>query len=86
MRRFCLAVAVAGIFATPAVAQSQAPAQQAPAAEQKTEKKVVCQRVAAEQATGSRFGSTTRVCKTVEVPVERAGEPDGKSDPASRQR
>jgi hypothetical protein len=74
MHRLLLAFATASIVAAPAFAQSQSPAQapadQAPAAQQKTETKRVCQNVQAERATGSRLGSTTRVCKMVEVPVE----------------
>jgi hypothetical protein len=85
MLRLCLAFAVAGIVAAPAAALPQAPAGKAPASEEQTNKKVVCQRVAAEQTTGSRFGSTTKVCRTVEVPTEKTGEPNGKADPASHQ-
>jgi hypothetical protein len=86
MRKTLIALAMAGIMTSPAFAQSQvpqqAPAAQAPAAEQKTEMKRVCQAVAAERTTGSRFGSTTRVCKMVEVPVEEAGAGNGKGDRA----
>ncbi|MGN6154483.1 MAG: hypothetical protein ACTHN4_01960 [Sphingomicrobium sp.] len=74
MQKLLLMVAAFGICA-PATAQTtpvQAPSNQsatAPAPQQKTVKKRVCEKVEVEQSTGSRLNSTTRICKTVEVPV-----------------
>lgn len=70
MRKLCLPFALAAIVATPAAAQPQVQAQQPPAAEQQKKTKQVCELVAAERSTGSRLSSTTRVCRTVEVPME----------------
>lgn len=78
MRRLMSAFAIAGLVASPAFAQSQSPAGQAPA-KAKTVEKVVCEKIAAERSTGSRLSSTTRVCKTVQVPADDAGRTGGRS-------
>ncbi len=75
MYKLLLTVAALGLSAAPATAQTtsqQAPTNQiaaAPAPQPKTVKKQVCEKVEIERSTGSRLSSTTRVCKTVEVPV-----------------
>ena len=74
MQKLLLMVAAFGLSA-PAMAQtvpSQVPASEtaaAPAPQAKTVKKQVCEKVEVERSTGSRLSSTTRICKTVEVPV-----------------
>ena len=77
MRRLMSAFAIAGLAASPAIAQSQPPAGQAPAKVKMVEK-VVCEKVAAERSTGSRLSSTTRVCKTIQVPAEDADKVGGR--------
>ena len=80
--RKCLALlAIIGLLAAPSVAQTSqsqpAPpsvaqtsqSQPAPVAKEKTVTKVVCERVNVETETGSRLGSTPKVCKKVVVPV-----------------
>jgi hypothetical protein len=61
--------AILSVAAAPAVAQ--APSTQPAPAQVKTVKKKVCQRVNEERSTGSLLGSTTKVCKTVEVPADK---------------
>ena len=65
--------AVLSVAAAPALAQSTTPptqpAEQAPA-QPKTVKKVVCKKIVEERSVGSRLNSTTKVCKTVEVPAD----------------
>lgn len=74
MQKLLLMVAACGLCA-PAMAQTtpQQPealqANTAQTAPPKTVRKQVCQKVSDERSTGSRLGSTTRVCKIVEVPV-----------------
>jgi hypothetical protein len=74
MQKLLLMIAAFGLSA-PAMAQtvpSQVPsgeAAAAPAPQAKTVKKQVCEKVEVERSTGSRLSSTTRICKTVEVPV-----------------
>ncbi|HWI77498.1 MAG TPA: hypothetical protein VNS53_10510 [Sphingomicrobium sp.] len=83
MQKLLLMVAAVGLSAAPAMAQTtppQAPTNQtattAPAPQPKTVKKQVCERVEVERSTGSRLSSTTRICKTVEVPVtSKDGQP-----------
>lgn len=71
MRAVLTAFAIAGLAASPAIAQSQPPADQAPAKVKMVEK-VVCQKVEEERSTGSRLSSTTKVCKKVLVPADEA--------------
>ena len=71
MRKFLPVFAILGFAAAPAMAQT-APAEPVPAPKVKTVKKTVCQRIEADRETGSRLGSTSRVCKTVEVPASEA--------------
>jgi hypothetical protein len=69
MRKLLIMCAVIGTASAPALAQTTPPpAEQAPVAKQKTIKKVVCKRVEEDQETGSRLGSTSKICKTIEVP------------------
>ena len=64
--------AVLSVAATPAVAQTTTPpAQPAEQAQPKTVKKVVCKKIVEERSVGSRLNSTTKVCKTVEVPADK---------------
>ena len=70
MRTILVMLAGIGIATAPAVAQAPAATQPAPAAKQKTVKKTVCKRVESEQVSGSRLGSTTKVCREVEVPAK----------------
>ena len=76
MQKLLLMVAAVGLSAAPATAQTTTPQQvpaneaaAAPAPQPKTVKKQICERVEVERSTGSRLSSTTRICKTVEVPV-----------------
>lgn len=68
MRKYLPAFAILAIAATPAEAQT-APSEPAPA-KVKMVKKKVCQTVKADRDTGSRLGSTSTVCKMVEVPAD----------------
>jgi len=68
MRKSLSAFAILMLAASPAFAQS-APDDGAPAAKGKTVTKTVCQRIEVEGETGSRLGSATKVCKTIEVPA-----------------
>ena len=79
MRALLIAFVIAGTSASPAVAQTSADAEQAPAKAEYVEK-VVCQKVEEEQSTGSRLGSTTKICKTVKVPLAEADK-DKKANP-----
>ena len=91
MQKLLLMVAAFGISA-PATAQStpvQAPSNQVttpPAPpQQKTVTKRVCEKVEVEQSTGSRLNSTTRICKTVEVPVaSQDGQPPAATGSSDR--
>jgi hypothetical protein len=69
MRKFLPAFAAFAVAATPAIAQT-VPTQPAPEAKAKMVKKKVCQTIKADRDTGSRLGSTTKVCKVVEVPAD----------------
>ena len=82
MRKSLLVLGIFGVMSAPAVAQT-APAT-APAAQQKpqTVKKVVCERVDAEETTGSRLGTAPKRCKTVEVPVKGDRSAHGQHAPA----
>jgi len=66
--------------AVPAIAQTNAPSQPAPVGAQKTETKVVCEKVTAEQETGSRLGAATKVCRKVEVPVKPKSDSEAQAD------
>jgi len=68
MRQSLPVFAILMLAASPALAQS-VPADSEPAAQGKTVKKTVCQRIEVEGETGSRLGSATKVCKTIEVPA-----------------
>jgi hypothetical protein len=84
MQRLLLICAAFGVSAAPALTQSapgegipdqvvsNAANQQAtvaPAPQPKMMKKRVCENVEVERSTGSRLNSTTKICKTIEVPV-----------------
>jgi serine protease inhibitor ecotin len=75
MQKLLLMVAAFGV-AAPATAQTtpqQPPLNTAaPAPQPKTVLKRVCQNVDVERSTGSRLSSTTKICKTVEVPAPLA--------------
>ena len=73
MYRMLLSLAAFGLLASPAIAQAQAPgphAHEAPAPEKKFVKKLVCQKIQEDRTTGSRLGSTSKVCRTVKVAVD----------------
>ena len=71
MRKFLPIFAVLGLAAAPAMAQNTAPP--APVEKPKTVTKVVCERVIAEEETGSRLGAAPKKCRKVEVPATDAG-------------
>jgi len=58
--------------AAPAQTQAQAQAQASQVEAPKMVKKTICKKIEESQTTGSRLGSTTKVCKTVEVPATEA--------------
>ena len=68
MRKSLPLFAVFALAAAPAVAQAAQP--QPANAEKKLVTKLVCERVSAEETTGSRLGSAPKVCKKVEVPAD----------------
>lgn len=68
MRKSLPVFAILMLAASPALAQST-PADGEPATKGNTVKKTVCQRIEVEGETGSRLGSATKVCKTIEVPA-----------------
>jgi len=72
MQKTALVLVAFAVAAAPAIAQTAQPGQieAAAAAEQKVVKKVVCQKIEEDRTTGSRLGSTGKVCKTVKVPVD----------------
>lgn len=70
MRKLFAALAVVGIIAAPAMAQTTP--QAAPSEKAKTVTKVVCERANAEETTGSRLGAAPKVCKKVQVAAEGA--------------
>lgn len=78
MRKSLSAFAVLTLAASPALAQT-VPAEAQPAPEVKTVKKTVCQRIEVEGETGSRLGSATKVCKTIEVPAPTDKDASGDS-------
>jgi len=67
----------------PAIAQTAPVANTAPQQKPQTVKKVVCERVDAEETTGSRLGSAPKRCKTVEVPVKNGESSRGNHAPAA---
>ncbi len=79
MRKFLPAFAVFAVAATPAIAQT-VPPQPAPEAKVKMVKKKVCQTIKADRDTGSRLGSSTKVCKVVEVPADKTAK-DAETQP-----
>ena len=80
MRKSLAVLAILGTMSAPVLAQT-APAT-APAQKPQTVKKVVCERVDAEETTGSRLGTAPKRCKTVEVPVKSDGSAHGQHAPA----
>ena len=68
MRKFLPLFAVLAFASAPAAAQAAQP-QQAQS-EKKMVTKLVCERVDAEETTGSRLGSAPKVCKKVQVPAD----------------
>lgn len=80
MRKYLPAFAILAVATAPAMAQT-VPANPAPEAKVKTVKKKVCQTVKADRDTGSRLGSTSKVCKVVEVPADGAAHDAHKTQP-----
>jgi hypothetical protein len=80
MRMFLPAFAIFALAATPAIAQTVS-SQMAPEAKVKTVKKKVCQTIKADRDTGSRLGSSTKVCKIVEVPADETDVKAQKTQP-----
>lgn len=78
MRKSLSPLAILTLATSPALAQT-VPAEMEPAAKAKTVKKTVCQRIEAEGETGSRLGSATKVCKTIEVPAPTDKDARGES-------
>ena len=79
MYKLFVTLAAFGVIAAPAVAQNaqaaqstDGQAQTAPTEKAKTVKKTVCKRIEEERSIGSRLSSTTKVCRTVEVPATEA--------------
>ena len=78
MQKMLFIGAAFALVAAPAVAQTApaAPAQtQAQANEVQAPqmvKKTICKKIEEAQTTGSRLGSTQKVCKTIEVPATEA--------------
>ena len=72
MRKALIVLAILGTTSAPAVAQTAPAAPEAAtvAPKPQTVKKKVCERIDAEETTGSRLGSAPVVCKIVEVPVK----------------
>ncbi len=71
MTKMLVAFAIVGMTATAALSQTPAPADAAPVEKPKTVTKVVCEKVSAEQETGSRLGATGKICRKVQVPVTK---------------
>jgi len=72
MHKFLFISAAFALGAAPAVAQTAPAAQTTQVEKQKTVKKVVCKKIEEDQTTGSRLGSTSKICKTIEVPATEA--------------
>jgi len=80
MQKMLFIGAALALVAAPAVAQTaaaapaqtQAQAQASQVEAPKMVKKTICKKIEESQTTGSRLGSTTKVCKTVEVPATEA--------------
>lgn len=72
MRMFLVALGVFALSATPSVAQT-APVQPEQEPAVKMVKKTVCKRIESDGETGSRLGSTSKVCREVEVPADSKG-------------
>jgi hypothetical protein len=91
MQKLFVTLAALGVIAAPALAQDvQSPqntdnqAKAAPAEKPKTVKKVVCKRIEEERSIGSRLSSTTKVCRTVEVPATEADAKNPQGDKSAR--
>ena len=91
MQKLFIILAAFGVIAAPAVAQDIQPgqstenqAQAAPAEKPKTVKKVVCKRIEEERSIGSRLSSTTKVCRTVEVPATEADAKNPQNEKSAR--
>ena len=91
MQKLFVTLAALGVIAAPAVAQDVQPAQStdnqaqtAPVEKPKTVKKVVCKRIEEERSIGSRLSSTTKVCRTVEVPAPQAQGQNPQEDKSAR--
>ena len=69
MRKSLSLFVVVALTAAPAFAQT-APVQPNAAPQVKTVKKKVCKRIETDQVSGSRLGSTSKICREIEVPVE----------------
>lgn len=91
MQKLLVILAALGVIAAPAVAQNAQAAQQpesqpqtVPTEKPKTVKKVVCKRIEEEKSIGSRLSSTTKVCRTVEVPAPQAQGENPQGDKSAR--
>ena len=85
MQKLFVTLSAFGLIAAPAIAQtaqaqqsSQDQAQAAPE-KPKTVKKLVCKEVDEERGIGSRLAPTTKICRTVEVPVTEANQQKSRS-------
>ncbi|HEU4809639.1 MAG TPA: hypothetical protein VFS69_03175 [Sphingomicrobium sp.] len=78
MQKMLFIGAAFALVAAPAVAQTapgasaQAQARGSQVEAPKMVKKTICKKIEESQTTGSRLGSTTKVCKTIEVPATEA--------------
>ena len=72
MQKFVLTLVAFGLLSSPVMAQTALPTdtETAPAPEQKFVKKLVCQKIEEDRTTGSRLGSTSKVCRTVKVAID----------------
>ena len=78
MRMYLVALGVFALSATPSVAQT-APVQPGEPAV-KMVKKTVCKRIETDGETGSRLGSTSKICREVEVPADSKGKKSAGQD------
>ena len=79
MRMFLVAIGVFALSASPSVAQTD-PVQPGQEPAVKMVKKTVCKRIETDGETGSRLGSTTKVCREVEVPADSKGKTSAAQD------
>ena len=91
MQKLFVTMAALGVIAGPAMAQDVQPAQStanqaqpAPTEKPKMVKKTVCKRIEEERSIGSRLSSTTKVCRTVEVPATEADSQKRPEDKSAR--